>query len=49
MINYGFSDNERFSFGVLVIRIFMDGNLLVGVGDGIVVIMKIVKRKFKKI
>ena len=49
MTNYGPSDNERFSLGVLAIRILMDGNLLVGAGDGTVAIMKIVKRKFKKI
>lgn len=49
MTNHGPSDNERFSLGVQAIRILMDGNLLVGAGDGTVAIMRIVNKKFKKI
>ena len=49
MTSHGPSDNECFSLGVQAIRILMDGNLLVGAGDGTVAIMRIVNKKFKKI
>ncbi|KAL9956202.1 hypothetical protein ACROYT_G037646 [Oculina patagonica] len=49
MTNYGPKDSERFSLGVLAIRILMTGDLLVGAGDGTVAIIKIVNGKFKKI
>lgn len=49
MTNYGPKDSERFSLGVLAIRILMTGDLLVGAGDGTVAIIKIVNGKFRKI
>lgn len=45
MNGYGLKDIEWFSCGVFVICIFMIGIVLVGVGDGIVVIIKKVKEK----
>ena len=52
MTNYGPFDNERFSLGVLAIRILKIGEegmaLLVGAGDGTVAIIKIVKEKLKE-
>ena len=48
MTNFGPEGNERFSLGVLAIRILTTGEMLVGAGDGTVAIMKIIKGKFKK-
>ena len=43
MTHYGPKEGERFSCGVLAVRILRTGDVLVGAGDGTVAIIKRVK------